>query len=235
MPCDRRIERLLEDLRRLAAQDARLEVFGARSHGYRLNHVLPLARIRALEDRRSVQLPSDYVLFLTKMGNGGAGPFYGVNPLGERDSDTGDETRSWWSGDPLIGDLTRPFPHTAAWNLSESAIARGRAGTGTGRRRCHPVARRLRAQRLIIAGPERGHDALGTSAAGPWMVGGRGNSSGTQRGVCSPLRDRRDGGARSGWENGAGLPQKHREYRASAGLPLPACAGAPSLRWGSRI
>lgn len=188
MPSDPRIERLLEDLRRLAAQDARLGVFGARSHGYRLNHVLPLARIRALEDRRSIQFPSDYVLFLTEMGNGGAGPFYGVNPLGERDADTGDGTRSWWSGDPLIGDLTRPFPHTAAWNLSESAIARAREAEEDepeldaywcGVDGAIPVAHEGCALRdwLVIAGPERGHvwhDARADFGGWrPWMAGGR--------------------------------------------------------------
>ncbi len=188
MPGDPRVERLLDDLRRLAVQDARREVFGAQFHGYRLNRVLPIARIRALENRRSIQFPSEYVSFLTEMGNGGAGPFYGVHPLGERDADTGDGTRSWWSDDPLIGDLTRPFPHTDAWNLSEAEIARAREGEEDGPELdgywrgvdgAIPVVDEGCALRdwLIIAGPERGHvwhDARADFGGfRPWTDGSR--------------------------------------------------------------
>jgi hypothetical protein len=59
-------------------------------------------------------LPQDYRRFLTEIGNGGAGPAYGVLPFG-RDDDDRD-----WEGGGLVGDLSKPFQHTTEWNLPES-------------------------------------------------------------------------------------------------------------------
>jgi hypothetical protein len=58
-------------------------------------------------------LPEDYRRFLTEIGNGGAGPYYGVLPFGK--DDVGD-----WEGGGLVGDPSKPFPHMAAWNLPVS-------------------------------------------------------------------------------------------------------------------
>ena len=103
--------RLLGELDR---SDPRRKVFGSRIHGYRLNPPLPVPVIEAFEERHGVSLPEDYRRFLTEVGDGGAGPSYGVLPFG-KDDDGRD-----WEGGGLVGDLSKPFPHATAWNLPES-------------------------------------------------------------------------------------------------------------------
>lgn len=61
--------------------DPERKVFGAKSHQYKLNPVLPLQCVQAYQKKYHVELPSEYVFFLTQVGNGGAGPYYGIHPL----------------------------------------------------------------------------------------------------------------------------------------------------------
>jgi hypothetical protein len=105
---------VLERLADLDRRDRRRRVFGASFHQYKLNPPLPVAMIEAFEKRYGVTLPGDYRLFLTEIGNGGAGPSYGLLTFGKDDDD-----REWEAGD-LIGDPSKPFPHTTAWNLPAS-------------------------------------------------------------------------------------------------------------------
>ena len=103
--------RLLDEL---GWRDPRREVFGSGGHGYKLNPPLPLSVVEAFEGRHGVSLPEDYRLFMTEIGNGGAGPCYGLLPFGKDDDDRD------WEGGGLVGDPGRPFPHTTAWNLPDS-------------------------------------------------------------------------------------------------------------------
>lgn len=70
-------------LGRLREADRKLLVFGASFHQYNLEPPLPEAAVRAWENRHGVELPAAYRAFLLEPGNGGAGPFYGVFPLGQ--------------------------------------------------------------------------------------------------------------------------------------------------------
>src|SRR3954471_13202596 len=104
-------------LRRLAdldRRDQRRRVFGASSHDYKLDPPLPVAVIEAFEGRHGVSLPEDYRHFITEVGNGGAGPYYGLLPFAKDDEDRDGE------GGGLVGAPGKPFPHTAAWNLPGS-------------------------------------------------------------------------------------------------------------------
>src|SRR4051794_12354995 len=105
---------VLQKLADLDRRDRRRCVFGASSHQYRLNPPLPVAVIQAFEVRHRVRLPEDYRLFITEIGNGGAGPYCGLLPFGKDDDDRD------WEGGGLVGDLSKPFPHTTAWNLPEA-------------------------------------------------------------------------------------------------------------------
>ena len=102
---------ILQRLAELDRKDRRRRVFGANGHDYKLNPPLPISVIEAFEERHRVSLPEGYRRFLTEIGNGGAGPSYGVLPFG-KDDDGRD-----WEGGGLVGDPSKPFPHMSAWNL----------------------------------------------------------------------------------------------------------------------
>lgn len=58
--------------------DKNRDVFGASKHQYRLNPVVSIDKIHRLENQYNIKLPEEYVFFLTMVGNGGAGPYYGL-------------------------------------------------------------------------------------------------------------------------------------------------------------
>lgn len=101
---------LVSDLKRLR-EAGNIGVFGEESHSYETNSPLPEQEVLEFETLHHVRLPDDYRQFLLRVGNGGAGPCYGVFKLGEIDD--GFDYGPW---DGFIGELAEPFPHTDAWN-----------------------------------------------------------------------------------------------------------------------
>jgi hypothetical protein len=93
-------------------QSAQSRVFGADAHGFRLNPRLSEADVVEFERTHHVSLPSDFREFLTEIGNGGAGPFYGIFPLGKGDDNF--SLRVWEEAD--VGILSEPFPFGEEWN-----------------------------------------------------------------------------------------------------------------------
>ncbi|MET8340879.1 SMI1/KNR4 family protein [Streptosporangium canum] len=65
----------------LREYDTDLCCFGAREHHYGFKPPLDEAALEAIEARIGVRFPADYRTFLTRLGNGGAGPYYGVHGL----------------------------------------------------------------------------------------------------------------------------------------------------------
>jgi hypothetical protein len=110
------VNEIICKLEQLKALDPSLRNFGARAHGYALNPPLPDSAMKAVEEKYRCRLPEDYAFFLTRVGNGGAGPFAGVFPLEMQDD--GFELTPW-SGGSMVGDLEKPFAFTAAWNLPD--------------------------------------------------------------------------------------------------------------------
>jgi hypothetical protein len=86
----------------LRGRDPHFKIFGANVHRYRMSTPLSEQEVRAFESRHGVTLPADYREFLLRVGNGGAGPYYGVLPLGHHKAAL-----------PL---LHQSFPHTSDWN-----------------------------------------------------------------------------------------------------------------------
>ncbi len=74
-----------EHLKNLVQQaekaDPQYEIFGASSHRYQLYPVLSVQAVEAYEAKYNIKLPSEYKFFITYVGNGGAGPDYGIDPL----------------------------------------------------------------------------------------------------------------------------------------------------------
>src|SRR5262245_48952774 len=102
---------LIQDLKRVWANGSSFGIFGEDSHRYELHKPLLEEEVLGFEGEHGVRLPDDYRQFLTRVGNGGAGPYYGLFRLGEMDD--GFDYGPW--GD-FVGHLSSPFPHTNAWN-----------------------------------------------------------------------------------------------------------------------
>ncbi len=103
-----------EGLERLRTAKRLPKVFGAESHRFRLHSPLAESRVRKFEAKYRIRLPEDYRDFLIALGDGGAGPHYGVFKLGEMDDCHG--FQKWKEGDGFVGVLSKPFPHTSRWN-----------------------------------------------------------------------------------------------------------------------
>ena len=73
--------------------DLEFEAFGAYRHKYHLESLISEEEVRLVEERYSFQLPDDYRCFITEVGNGGAGPGYGLNSFNVND----DEALKWCS------------------------------------------------------------------------------------------------------------------------------------------
>jgi hypothetical protein len=85
---------------------------GSNGHRFTLNAPLVEAEVAAFERQHAISRPVDYRRFLMELGNGGAGPYYGVHPIGAFDGATG-EVEAW--GD-FIGSLAEPFAFREPWN-----------------------------------------------------------------------------------------------------------------------
>jgi hypothetical protein len=108
---------ILSALRMLERADPKRKLFGSNGHQYRLNPPIAIATVEKIEKTHKVSLPEEYKYFVTVVGNGGAGPYYGVFPFGEQD-----DLRGFcnWNQGSLVGDLSKKFPHSDAWNLPQT-------------------------------------------------------------------------------------------------------------------
>jgi hypothetical protein len=106
------VARTKDALSRLRA--AKTTMFGTDPHRFLLNEPLADADVLAFERQHRVHLPADYRCFLTDIGNGGAGPYYGVSRLGEMDDGSG--FRQWRREGDIVGVLSEPFLLETEWN-----------------------------------------------------------------------------------------------------------------------
>lgn len=105
-----RIERIREKLDRLRDADQALSVFGSDSHEYRFGPPLSEQALSECERQLGVRLPTEYRNFVTRIGHGGAGPYYGLFSLVDRDSEDITDLNS----------IRKPFRWTDAFNPYDS-------------------------------------------------------------------------------------------------------------------
>jgi len=108
-----KILQLKEKLTKLAILDATFQVFGSESHQYQFKPCLSNKDIQVFESRYSITLPSEYRNFLLEVGNGGAGPGYGLYGLAGIESEDVTPEKPYRENYEI---LSKPFPLTEAWN-----------------------------------------------------------------------------------------------------------------------
>jgi len=74
-------EEVIELLKQAQRIDPKCEKFGAFGHQYKLNQPIQASFVRRVEERYGFTLPEDYFRFITEVGDGGAGPDYGIEPF----------------------------------------------------------------------------------------------------------------------------------------------------------
>ncbi|MER6313296.1 SMI1/KNR4 family protein [Streptomyces sp. NPDC001581] len=79
---------------------------------YELRAPLPEAEVRAFEAEHGIRLPEEYRTFVTTVGDGPAGPDYGLMPLVTPRPDVGDDwaVDGEWEDDRRPGRLAAPCP-----------------------------------------------------------------------------------------------------------------------------
>ena len=75
-----------EKLEKLIKLDKDFSIFGSSSHEYIINPKLTEEEIQNFEEKNQITLPDEYREYLKNIGNGGAGPFYGLLELEDNDN-----------------------------------------------------------------------------------------------------------------------------------------------------
>jgi hypothetical protein len=103
----RRVAELAVRVQELAEKDTSFQTFGSKDHQYRFNPPLSVKEVEQFEVEYAVSLPEDYREFLICIGNGGAGPYYGLLSLQQSLLRPEHASRHF---------LSSPFPLTEAYN-----------------------------------------------------------------------------------------------------------------------
>ena len=161
-----RLGRIAGKLAAARAMPVPPKAFGARQHGFKLGNPLPEAVVAEFEERHEVALPPGYRLFVTELGDGGAGPGYHLSQL----------SAACYTGCPP-GHLARPSPYLPGPRYPEDWEQRHEEPPGPDRtflpgtltiahHGCSLVTQ------LVVTGPARGRllnlDYEGS--AGPYVV-----------------------------------------------------------------
>ena len=103
------VEKILKQAQHM---DPQYEMFGTSTHKYKLNSPINQTFICEVEKRYHFLLPEDYVQFITEVGDGGAGPDYGIYPFGNfmRKGKTPRIEKSWEAYRCSLAKIFTPQP-----------------------------------------------------------------------------------------------------------------------------
>lgn len=144
-------ERIHARLAVLRAGDTALSRFGAERHRYELGPTLSEPEVAAFEVEHHIELPESYRSFVLDVGDGGAGPYYGLFSLDDRRLPEYEKVER-----RQPDQLSTDFPHTTEWNaveLGEHEYGHERWSTGSlivAEFGCGGFFR------LVVSGPARG-------------------------------------------------------------------------------
>ncbi|OWA33481.1 hypothetical protein B9G55_22750 [Saccharibacillus sp. O16] len=82
------LRRIRQKLPLAAHKGSLRRVFGASSHQYKLNEPLEPKAVEAFERKHGIELPEELTNFLTVIGDGGAGPQYGIYRLEQMEEES---------------------------------------------------------------------------------------------------------------------------------------------------
>lgn len=159
-----RVERIAEKLR--TVRERGLEPFGLEGHRWESGPPLPEREVSAFEVRHGVRLPEGYRAFLTRIGDGGAGPAYGMYRLEQsltvqrQDVPEGFLRVPFMPTQPVLDPVKDPF-----WEDQWERVDRGELAEGELKQRllmleagtlvlCHEGCGYLHL--LVVTGPTRG-------------------------------------------------------------------------------
>lgn len=111
------LDRIKNKLSLLKSLDKGFEIFGSRKHNYQFNKVKSEKQLIRFEKENGITLPIEYREFLKHIGNGGAGPYYGLERL-----ENGREVDLDYPTKMDLIDLSKPFPFTKHWNVEFGEI-----------------------------------------------------------------------------------------------------------------
>lgn len=137
------IDELKKQLEEAKREDQELKQFGAKTHKYSVNPTIALETIEQFENKIGVSLPEEYRDFLLYVGNGGAGPFYGMFCL--------EQVEHWlqWELEPDRPPLLCPEQSNESLDQEEDNWRRG----------CIPIGSQgdTYFTGLMLTGENRGH------------------------------------------------------------------------------
>ena len=110
---EKRIEKIKKTLSRFEGLETIPNIFGADKHNFKLNPIKTEDEMVSFEKENQIQLPKEYRLFILKIGNGGTGPNYGLEPI-----ENGKFIDLDKKNPKNLIDLSKPFLYSRPWNLN---------------------------------------------------------------------------------------------------------------------
>lgn len=128
-----RLRRIAGKLAAARAMPVPPEAFGVEGHAFKLGAPLPEAVVTEFEERHEVALPPAYRLFVTGLGDGGAGPGYHLSSLStfcRRGCLPGHLARAspYLPGPRYLGDWEQRYEDQTGGVIPRSALGGGPGG-----------------------------------------------------------------------------------------------------------